>query len=47
MKIKSVVFQSVVILAFLSAVGLMFNYLSGSNLTNPFLANNVELEQEV
>ncbi len=47
MQVKKVIFQSVAILAFLSAVGLMFNYLSESTLSNPFLANMAELEQEV
>lgn len=47
MQVNKFIFQSVAILAFLSVVGLMFNYLSESTLSNPFLANRVEMKQEM
>ncbi|ACK67389.1 hypothetical protein PCC8801_3421 [Rippkaea orientalis PCC 8801] len=47
MRLIKLIFQSVAILTFLGTAGLMFNYLSESSLSNPFIANTVETQQEV
>ena len=47
MKVSKVIIQTVAIFAFLGAVGLMFNYLLDSTLSNPFIANKADVEQQV
>ncbi|MEA5511359.1 hypothetical protein VB715_16415 [Crocosphaera sp. UHCC 0190] len=46
MSIKRVIFDTVVILAFLSTTGLFFNYLLGTQFSNPLLGNSIHTEKK-
>lgn len=47
MSIKRSIFDTVVILAFLTTTGLLFNFISGSQLSNPLIGNTVQAEEQV
>ena len=47
MSIKRLMFDTVVILAFLTAIGLLFNYVLKTPLSNPLLGNTSQLEETV
>ncbi|MEM8778484.1 MAG: hypothetical protein AAGF26_06355 [Cyanobacteria bacterium P01_G01_bin.49] len=46
MSIKRAMFDTVVIITFLSATSLLFNYVSGTSFSNPLLGNTVQTEEE-
>lgn len=47
MSIKRYLFDTVVILAFLTATGLLFNYVLKTPLSNPLLGNTDQTEEAV
>ncbi len=47
MSIKEITLDTVVILAFLTATGLLFNHLLGTPLSNPLIGNTITTEEQV
>ncbi len=47
MSIKKLAFDTVVILAFLGATGLVFDYILNNSFSNPLMGNTITTEEQV